>query len=482
MNATAMATVPADDAITDAEVEQLFAAQQTFALALRASSAAQRIAKIKRLKQLLWQRRGDVQRACHADFRKPAAEVDITEILPVLHEANNAMRHLRQWMRPRRVRPTRLTLGNSGSIRHEPRGVCLLISPWNYPINLTLGPLVSAIAAGNTVIVKPSEMTPHCAALLQELIAAVFEPAEVAVVQGGVNTTQRLLAKPFDHIFFTGSPAVGKIVMRAAAEHLASVTLELGGKSPAIVDASADVAKAARSIVWAKFANSGQTCIAPDYVYLHAAVYDAFIAAAQTALRKLYGSADNMAANADYCRMVNRRHFERVTALLDDATAQGATLIHGGATDAGDHFIAPTLIAQVPATARIMHEEIFGPVLPLLRYDDGDTMLAAVNRQPKPLALYLYARDNAVIDHVLAHTSAGGSCVNTALIQYMHGNLPFGGVNNSGFGNAHGHWGFKAFSHERAVVRERRALTGLFMPPFGRLTRWGIRFALKYLS
>lgn len=477
MSTTAQAINRHGTSAPKVNIDQLFARQQTTALTLRTSTAQERVARIKRLKHLLLKRRSDIQRACDADFGKPAAEVDVTEILPIIQEANDAIRHTGKWMKPKRVRPTRLTFGNSGAVRYEPRGVCLIISPWNYPINLTFGPLVSAIAAGNTAILKPSEMTPNCAALIQDLVETLFDPDEITVVQGAVETTQQLLAQPFDHIFFTGSPAVGKIVMGAAAQNLTSLTLELGGKSPAIVDTSAHVEKAAQSVAWAKFANNGQTCIAPDYVYVHEDIRDAFIDATRKALNKLYGDPSQIAGNVDYCRMVNRAHFDRVTGLIEDATACGARIIVGGDTAVEDNFITPTVIVDVPDTARIMDEEIFGPVLPVLTYRDSDEVITAVNKGPKPLALYIYAHDDAVIEHIISRTSAGGTCVNTALVQYLHGNLPFGGVNNSGIGNAHGYWGFKAFSHERAVVRDRFAATALFMPPYNRFTRWFIRLA-----
>lgn len=462
--------------------QRLFEAQRSKALALRTSTAAERIEKLKRLRQAMFDRTEQIYKACHADFAKPAPEVDITEILPVVMEANHAIRHLKSWMKPERKRPTLLMFGTSAEVRNEPKGVCLIISPWNYPINLSFGPLVSAIAAGNTVILKPSEMTPHCAALMEEIVAEVFDENEVAVVQGAVETSQHLLGLAFDHIFFTGSPAVGKIVMRAAAENLTSVTLELGGKSPVIVDKTADIAKTAQNLVWGKFANNGQTCIAPDYLYVHADIADSFVEAMRTALTRLYGKQDKMAANTDYCRIVNNKHYGRVKSLIDDATERGAQVPLGGATAHDDNYIAPTLLTDVDERSRVMEEEIFGPVLPIVPFTDTDRIIANINAKPKPLALYVFSRDNAFIDRVLANTSAGGTCVNHSMVQFLHANLPFGGVNNSGIGNSHGHYGFKAFSHERAVVRERFSLSFLFLPPYKGFTRWFIKFATRWLS
>lgn len=465
-----------------ATTQRLFDAQQKRALKLRTSSAAARIERIKRLRALVLDRAEDIYAACHADFAKPAPEVEATEILPVVMEANHAIRHLKAWMRPERKRPTLLMFGTSAEVRFEPRGVCLIISPWNYPLNLSLGPLISAIAAGNTVILKPSEMTPHCAALMAELLAEVFDEDQVAVVQGAVETSQHLLSLAFDHIFFTGSPAVGKIVMKAAAAHLTSVTLELGGKSPVIVDRTADLKQAATNLAWAKFANNGQTCIAPDYLFVHADVADAFVEATRAALDKLYGKRDGMATNTDYCRIVNDRHHARVKSLIDDATERGAHLAIGGTVDPADNYLAPTVLTDVDSQSRILDEEIFGPVMPIITFTDIDHVIEQINARAKPLALYVYARDKPLIERVLANTSAGGSCVNHSMVQFLHANLPFGGVNNSGIGNSHGHYGFMAFSHERAVVRERFSLAWMFMPPYTRFTRWFIKFAVRWLN
>ena len=385
-------------------------------------------------------------------------------------------------MKPERKRPTLLMFGTSAEVRNEPKGVCLIISPWNYPINLTFGPLVSAIAAGNTAVIKPSEMTPHCAQLMEEIVAEIFDEDEISVVQGAVETSQHLLSLPFDHIFFTGSPSVGKIVMRAASEHLTSVTLELGGKSPVIVDKSADLTKTAQNLVWGKFANNGQTCIAPDYLYVHADIADSFVEAMGKALTRLYGDQKAMTSNNDYCRMVNTKHYDRVKGLIEDATQRGAQMPLGATPANDDNYIAPTLLTEVDPESRVLDEEIFGPVLPVIPFNDADTVIAHINAKPKPLALYVFSRDNEFIDKIIDNTSAGGTCVNHSMVQFLHANLPFGGVNNSGIGNSHGHYGFKAFTHERAVVRERFSLSFLFLPPYKGFTKWFIRFAVKYLN
>jgi aldehyde dehydrogenase (NAD+) len=291
-----------------------------------------------------------------------------------------------------------------------------------------------------------------------------------------------LLALPFDHIFFTGSPAVGKLVMAAAAKHLCSVTLELGGKSPTIVDETADIQQAAHTILWAKFVNAGQTCVAPDYLYVHASVRDAFVAACQAIIQARYGkTAQQQRGNDDFTHIINQRHTQRVQGLLSEATARGARLLAGGEVDLAANYIGPTLIDQVPPDAALMQEEIFGPVLPIVPYTNLQQVIATINAAPKPLALYIWSRTQSHIDAVLAQTSSGGACVNHCMMHVAHGNLPFGGVNNSGIGSAHGIFGFKAFSHERAVLRGGWLPSiRLFFPPYSkgraRVVGWLMRW------
>ncbi|WP_166507146.1 aldehyde dehydrogenase family protein [Frigidibacter mobilis] len=399
--------------------------------------------------------------ALAADFGKPEAEVILTEILPVMQELRHARRNLRRWMRPRRAWPTLATLGTSARIRPEARGVCLIIAPWNYPFSLCLGPLVSALAAGNSAILKPSEMTPATSALIAGLIGEAFAPDLVTVVEGGVEVSEALLALPFDHIFFTGSPAVGKVVMAAAAKTLASVTLELGGKSPTIVGPDADLAQAARWISFGKFANAGQTCIAPDHVFVHRAVKDAFLAALRARIGKSYGEA---ASSPHLAQIVNDRHAERLSGLLGDALAKGAQLTLGG--EAQGRRMAPTLIEALTPEMRISSEEIFGPILPVIPYDDIGEVIARINAGPKPLALYVFDKDRAGTAQIIAATSSGSVGVNLTVAQFTHTGLPFGGVNHSGIGAAHGEYGFRAFSHERAILTNRGSALPLIFPPY----------------
>lgn len=469
-------------ALGEAEIRRVFDRQLPTALRLRQSTAAERIAKIKRLEAAVLAHSEAIYAAGAADYRKPAAEVDLTEILPVVAEARDAVRHLRRWMKPVRVWPTRGTVGFSGWVQHQPRGRCLIISPWNYPVNLTFGPLVSAIAAGNTAILKPSEMTPHLSAVIVKIVREVFSEDEVAIFEGDASVSQVLLDLPFDHIFFTGSPAVGKIVMAAAAKHLTSVTLELGGKSPTIVDESADLEAAARNTLWGKFTNNGQTCIAPDHVYVHESVRAAFVQRARDVLAEVYGSDPQAQEQSPWlARIVNARHTARIKGLLDDATARGAQVVAGGKVDESQCYIAPTLIEQIPGDAAIMSEEIFGPLLPILPYRELDEVIGQINAAPKPLALYIWSRNNAHVNRVLAQTSSGGVCINNSVVHFLHGNLPFGGVNNSGIGNGHGFYGFRAFSHERAVLRTRVLANRMFYPPYNTVMRRIVRALLWWV-
>ncbi|HET9580742.1 MAG TPA: aldehyde dehydrogenase family protein [Usitatibacter sp.] len=447
-------------------MEATFESQRATALRWRESTAGERIVRIRRLREAMLARREAFHEAFRRDFAKPPAEVEGTELLPVMDEMRHAIAHLRGWMRPQRARGAVTMLGTAAWIQFQPRGRVLVIAPWNYPLSLSFGPLVTALAAGNTVILKPSEMAPAVSAVMKQVVGEAFPASEVALFEGGPEVSQRLLELPFDHIFFTGSTRVGRIVMAAAARHLASVTLELGGKTPTIVTRHADLRRAAEAIVWGKFMNAGQTCVAPDYVYAHQAVKDAFMAECRAALDRLYGAEAQRKANADLARIINEPHARRLAALLDDARARGAA-VTGGEVDLAQRYVAPTLLDGVAPEAHVMQEEIFGPLLPVLAFSSLDAVIGEINARPKPLALYVFSESRDEARQVLARTSSGGACVNHCVLQFAHGGLPFGGVNESGLGNAHGFFGFRAFSHERAVLRSTwPALSKLFFPPF----------------
>ena len=467
---------------TNETIDKVFAAQQKHALELRKSTYKQRLDLLKRFETVFNRSHDKLYAAAKADYGKTEAEVDLTEILAVRSELAHIKSNLKRWMRPKKVMPTLSTFGTSSKIMYEPKGVCLVISPWNYPYNLTFGPMLTAIAAGNTVMIKPSEMTPNMSTAMREIIEECFDSHQVAVFEGDYTVSEHLTSLPLDHIFFTGSPAVGKIIMTAAAKHLTSVTLELGGKSPTIVDETANLKKAARNTVWGKFTNNGQTCIAPDYLFVHESVKDEFVGLLKENIQSLYGDKAEIKANPDYCRIVNQRHFNRVNGLLENAVEKGASIINGGLTDASQNFITPTVLDNVDTDSKILEEEIFGPLLPVMSYKNLDEVIAYINAKPKPLALYVYSSDNSNIDKVLTETSSGDAVINHNLLQFLHPNLPFGGVNNSGIGKAHADYGFIAFSHERSVLRDRFSTTHMFYPPYTPKVKKMIKQTIKLLT
>ena len=450
------------------EIERVYAKQLARRAAVGASDARERIDKLRRLRDVFFARRAEIHAALWEDYRKPAPEVDLSEIYPAVGEAKHAIRHLRRWMKPRRVATPLALLGSRSRIVYEPKGLVLIISPWNFPVNLTFGPLVSAIAAGNCAIVKPSEMTPHTSACMKRIVGDVFDEDEVAVIEGDAGVAEALLKKRFDHIFFTGSPAVGKIVMKAAAEHLTSVTLELGGKSPVIVDRTANLDEAARKIAWGKFFNSGQICIAPDYLLVDEAIRAPFVEKLRAAIHPETGW------------LVNDRHAARVKKLFDGAVSGGAEVVSGGKFD--ERNVGPTVIDNVAPDDAIMQEEIFGPILPIIPYRTLDDALEVINAREKPLVLYLFSRSRAVIRDVLRGTRAGGTAINDTLIQFYQLNLPFGGVGNSGMGKAHGVFGFQAFSNARGVFEQptRFSTIQLLYPPYTKLKQKMIDLTIKY--
>ena len=347
-------------------------------------------------------------------------------------------------------------------MERQPRGTCLIIAPWNLPFHLALGPLASCLAAGNAAILKPSELTPTCSALIARMIAETFPPELVTVIEGDKAVAEALLALPFDHIFFTGSPAVGKIVMAAAAKTLASVTLELGGKSPVIVGPDADLKQAADWITFGKFLNAGQNCISPDHLYVHASVKDAFLATLRARITHAYGSG---ADSPHLTRIVSPSHATRLSALIADAMEKGATTIQSNGQSG--QSVGPHLMEGLQPEMRMAQEEIFGPVLPVIPFDAIDTVIEAINARDKPLALYIFDRDPARVEEITRRTTSGAVGINLTLLHYTHLNLPFGGVNTSGIGAAHGEAGFRAFSHDRAVMRNRFLLLPLVFAPYG---------------
>lgn len=425
---------------------------------------AWRLEQLQRLEQAVQDRADAVLQALATDLGKPPVEAYF-ELVAVLQELRLTRRRLRRWMAPQRVAvPLSLQPGRAEVIR-EPLGCVLIIGPWNYPFHLTIQPLVSALAAGNTAVLKPSEHAPATAALIAELIAAAFSPSTVQVVQGDGQVAAALLQERFDHIFFTGGERVGKLVMAAAAQHLTPVTLELGGKSPAVVLEDADLAVTARRLVWGKALNAGQTCIAPDYLLVQANIREELLRRMQERIEACFG-ADPL-ASPDLASIVNAAQFERLSGLLEGARQRGQ-ILWGGQSDPVRRRLAPTLIAVESPEDPLMQEELFGPLLPVLRVDDLEQAIGWINQRPKPLALYLFSQNAAAQQQLLARTSSGGVCVNDVVMQAGVPELPFGGVGASGMGAYHGQAGFDTFSHQRSVLRRPFRLDPPFRyPPYG---------------
>ena len=461
------------------QILEVLSLQKSALLRLSTSSASERIAKLRKIESYLIEHKSDLCDALYQDFKKPASEVVIAEMLGVKREINHTIKHLKAWMKPQSVSTPLLLLGTKGVVQYEAKGLCLIISPWNYPFNLSICPLVHAIAAGNAVILKPSELSPATSAFIQKMISILFDKSEVAVFEGAADVSTFLLEQKFDHIFFTGSPAIGKVVMTAAAKHLTSVTLELGGKSPAIVGPEVNVDEAAAKIAWGKFLNNGQTCIAPDYLFLHEKNYFSFLKSIEATIETFYGKM--VSKSKDYGRIVNSRHYDRIIGLLEDAKEKGAKVVFGGNTNALDCFIEPTILINCTPDMRILQEEIFGPILPVISYQDEIQVTETIRKGDKPLALYVFSTNREFNQYILDHTSSGTSVVNDCLIQFGHNELPFGGVNHSGIGKSGGHYGFIEFANQKSVVIQRTNLLKNFYPPYNTKVRWMIDFVLKWL-
>jgi aldehyde dehydrogenase (NAD+) len=426
--------------------------------------------QLRRFRSLLDEREELFLAALKADLGKPRFEAWLSETGFLRADLEHTLRHLSSWLKPERVwTPIAHQPGSSRVVR-EPLGLVLIIGPWNYPVQLVLGPLIAAIAAGNAAVVKPSEVAPRSSATLAEWLPRYLDPECFAVVEGGVAETQGLLGERFDHIFYTGGIGVGRLVMEAAARHVTPVTLELGGKSPCLVDREVDLEVAARRITWAKFFNAGQTCVAPDYVLVHRSVEAALLERIRATVREFYG--EDPKASTDYGRIINERHFRRLKGLLGSGE-----LVVGGQTDEAERYIAPTVLRAVSPESAVMKEEIFGPILPVIAVDSLDEAIRFVNGREKPLALYVFSRDREAVARVLATTSSGGACVNDAILQLAIPELPFGGVGASGTGAYHGRAGFETFSHRRGVLDHGTAIDlPLRYPPYSeQKLRWARR-------
>lgn len=435
-----------------AEIQRVFALQQAHMWEAKASSAKVRKEKLARLKAAVEAHADDIVAAVLEDTRKPVGEIRVTEVLNVTANIQRNIDNLDEWMKPTEVQ-TSLNPADRAQIAYEARGVCLILGPWNFPLGLALGPVAAAIAAGNTCIVKLTDLCPATAKIASVIIKEAFDERDVALFEGDVSVATALLDLPFHHIFFTGSPRVGRIVMAAAAKHLTTVTLELGGKSPVIVDDSADIDQIAAQLAAAKQFNGGQACISPDYVFVKedkkAALVEGFRANVE---KNLYDESGALKKDS-IAQVVNKANFDRVKAMFDDAVAKGATVAVGGTFEADDLTVHPTMLTDVTPQMTILQDEIFAPVIPVMTYDTLDQAIGYIEARDKPLALYVYSKDEDNIEKVLARTSSGGVTVNGVFSHYLENNLPFGGVNTSGMGSYHGYFGFKCFSHERAIYR-----------------------------
>ena len=448
------------------DIKTLIQTQRTFFEEGNTLSYGFRIKQLKKLKKAILEQESAIADALWKDLHKSRFEAYATEIGFVIRELGHHIRHLNHWMHPGKV-PTgqMIHFWSSSRIYPQPYGQVLIIAPWNYPFQLLIQPLIGAISAGNCVILKPSELTPNVSGILARIIAETFSPEYIRVVEGGVAVSKELLEHPHDYIFFTGSPRVGRIVMEKAATHLTPVSLELGGKSPCIVDADAHLKHAAARIVWGKFLNAGQTCIAPDYLLVHASVKEKLLEYMKQDIQRYYGT--NPADSPDYCRIVNEEKTLRLERMLKDGT-----IFCGGKVDSTDRYMAPTILTDVSPDSPVMQEEIFGPILPVLTFESLHEVIAFVNARPRPLALYYFSRNRKKQKRILRHTCSGGACINEVLMQWGNEMLPFGGVGNSGLGNYHGKYSFDTFTHEKGVLRKSN-LTDLPLryPPYGKRHR-----------
>lgn len=415
-----------------------------------------------------------ILKALYADFKKPFFEGVLTETSFVKSELKTTLKNIHRWSKPNRIFPSLLNFPSSDFIYKEPYGKVLIIAPWNYPFQLALCPLIAAVAAGNQVVLKPSELTPNTAEMIAKICNKVFDKSQVEVVQGDSSVVQQLLTQRWDYIFFTGSVAVGKIVAKAASEFLTPVTLELGGKNPCIVDETADLKLAAKRIVWGKFINAGQTCIAPDYLLVHVNIKDQFVPYLIDEIKIAYG--ENPQVSEDFCRIVNEKNWLRLCSLMQDQQ-----ILLGGQTDKTDYYIAPTIINEPELTSAIMAEEIFGPILPILSYATEEDLSKIIRSYEKPLSLYVFSKNTTFSKKIMQTYSFGGGCINDTVIHFANKRLPFGGVGHSGMGAYHGRWSFDTFSHQKAVVKKANwlDLTLRYAPYNGKLSL--VRKLLRWL-
>ena len=431
---------------SDKAVANLYQKQKLFFNTQVTQNTAFRIQKLKALMKEIQRQEKDIYKALNNDLRKSSFESMTSETVLVEKEIGKMIQMLPLWNRPYRAKSSLINFPSKDYIISEPYGNTLIISPWNYPFQLAITPLVGAIAAGNTVVLKPSEFAPHTATVIQSIIEAVFDEGHVAVVKGDASTATMLLKKKWDYIMFTGSTAIGKIIAKAAAEHLTPMTLELGGKSPCIVDESAPISITAKRLVWGKFLNCGQTCIAPDYLLVQEKIKDQLTQELILYIKKYFG--ENQQDSADYGRIAHQKHFSKLK-----TTLANQNVIYGGQTDEKEFFFGPTLVNNPALDSKLMQEEIFGPILPIISYQNEDEIHEILQNRERPLAFYVFSKRKKFIDKLFQRYSFGGGVANDSIIQFANDNLPFGGVGHSGMGAYHGKYSFKNFSHEKPVIK-----------------------------
>lgn len=443
-------------------IEQKFYDSKAFFNTQQTKDISFRKEQLKKLSKAIKSYESDILEALYTDLGKNKVEAYATEIGITLKSIKNARKELKNWTKTKNVDTPLYLFPTKSYIKKEPYGTVLIIAPFNYPFQLVFEPLIGAIAAGNTAIIKPSELTPNVARVIKRLINETFDANYIEVIEGGIEETQTLIHLPFDYVFFTGSENVGKIVYQAASENLVPVTLEMGGKSPVIVDETANIKVASERICFGKFTNAGQTCVAPDYILVHESVKDDLITALSKTLREFYGQ--NIPQSPDYGRIVNLKHYHRLTSLLNSAQMN---IVFGGHSDEDERYIEPTLLDHVTNDSAIMQEEIFGPILPILTYQSLDEAIAFIHQRPKPLSLYLFSEDENATQRVINDLSFGGGAINDTLMHLANPKLPFGGVGASGMGRYHGKYSFDTFTHEKSYIfKSTRLESGVHLPPY----------------
>jgi aldehyde dehydrogenase (NAD+) len=466
------------DQLLSEEINVVFEHQQLNRKSLAETSVKVRKDKLKKILNYVIDHSSEIENAVYNDFKKPSAEVKLTEIFPVTSEIRHVIRHLHKWNKPERVGMPLTFFGSSAKIYREPKGVSLIISPWNFPFQLLIGPFISAVAAGCPVILKPSEYSSSTSNFIKKMITELFPKEEAYVVLGKAEVSKYLTSLPFDHIFFTGGTAVGKQIMKSASQNLTSVTLELGGKSPCIVDSDYDLNNAARRIVWGKFMNAGQTCVAPDYVLINESKLKEFVSLLEIHSDKY---SEHKKENFEYSHIINDSHFEKLNHLLEQSIEEGAVIECGGKRNKEKRFFEFTVLSNVNSSHEIMKDEIFGPILPIITFKSYEELEEIIDENPNPLALYIFSTKKEFINKIRNRIKSGALAINDVVVHFSHPNLPFGGVNQSGIGKAHGKFGFYEFTNAKGIFKQPKYSANLlFYPPYTKQINKLIDLLIKY--